>query len=203
MHQIARSLFFLFLPAILLCKENPIIVLDAGHGGKDQGARVKNFEEKKLALRTTYLVKKHLEGLGYRVVMTRVRDVFLPLGTRVSLANRRGPSLFVSIHYNSALNPAAKGIEVYYCGKEPVKQRGESKKFAAFILDQMIAMTNASSRGVKQANFQVIRETLMPAVLIEAGFITNSEERQNLGTQAYLDKLAFGVARGIDKYVKS
>lgn len=202
MPQLARILLFLFLPALLLCKENPIIVLDAGHGGKDEGARVKNFEEKKLTLRTTYLVKKHLEDLGYRVVMTRARDVFLPLGTRVTLANRRDPSLFVSIHYNSALSPAAKGIEVYYYGKGPVKRRGESKRLASQILDQMIFMTNASSRGVKQGNFQVIRDTVMPAVLVEAGFITNSEERQNLGSQAYLDKLALGVARGVDKYVK-
>ena len=80
--------------------------------------------------------------------------------------------------------------------------RGESKRLASQILDQMIFMTNASSRGVKQGNFQVIRDTVMPAVLVEAGFITNSEERQNLGSQAYLDKLALGVARGVDKYVK-
>lgn len=197
------SLFFVLFPALIFCRELPIIVVDAGHGGKDEGARVKVCKEKKLTLLTGYLVKKHLETLGYRVVMTRARDVFLPLGTRVTLANRRNPSLFVSIHYNSAISPAAKGIEVYYYGKGTLKRRGESKKLARDVLDQMIFETNSISRGVKQGNFQVIRETVMPAVLVEAGFITKSEERQLLSTQPYLDKLAKGIAKGVDKYVKS
>lgn len=197
------SLLLCWFPAMLFCKELPIIILDAGHGGKDDGARVKTCEEKKIALRTTFLTKKHLEELGYRVVLTRARDVFLPLGTRVTLANRRDPSLFVSVHYNSAISPAAKGIEVYYYGKGALKRRGESKKLASEILDQMIAETSGSSRGVKQGNFQVIRETVMPAVLIEAGFITNPEERQLLSSQTYLDKLAKGIAGGVDKFVKS
>jgi len=190
------------LPLFAFAKEKPIIILDPGHGGKDQGARVRNFEEKKLTLRTAYLTKKHLEDLGYRVILTRARDIYLPLGTRVTLANRRASSLFVSIHYNSAASPAAKGIEVYYYGKAVQKRRESSKQLASDVLNQMIAKTGAKSRGIKQGNFQVIRETAMPGILVEAGFITNGEERALIGTQTYLDNLAKGIASGVDKYVK-
>lgn len=200
--QLIFRLLVCLLPIFCFCKESPIIVLDAGHGGKDEGARVKHLEEKKLTLRTTFLVKKHLEELGYRVVLTRARDVFLPLSTRVNLANRRDPSLFVSIHYNSALSPAANGIEVYYYGKGDPKRRLASKTLATNVLENMIAFTKGNSRGVKQGNFQVIRETVMPAILVEAGFITSSEERERLSNQAYLDQLAKGIAIGIDKFVR-
>lgn len=195
-------LLFLFLPCLAFAKEKPIIVLDAGHGGKDQGAKVRNIEEKQLCLRTAYLTKKHLEELGYRVVMTRARDVFLPLTTRVTLANRRKSSLFVSIHYNSAASTEAKGIEVYYYARGLPSRKEESKRLATAVLGQMINKTKAKSRGVKHGNFQVIRETTMPAVLIEAGFITNAEERAKIATQTYLDQLASGIARGVDAFVK-
>lgn len=193
----------IFLIPILAFAEKPTIILDPGHGGKDEGARVLSCLEKQLTLRTSYLTKKHLEELGYKVVMTRARDVFLPLGTRVLRANKRTHSIFVSVHYNSASSPAAKGIEVYYYGKGVQTRRTFSRQLATTVLDQIIHETKASSRGVKAGNFQVIRETVMPAILVEAGFITNSEERALLGTHAYLDKLAKGIAFGVDKYVKS
>lgn len=198
------SLFFaLFLPLAAFAKEKPIIILDPGHGGKDQGAKIRNIEEKTLTLRTAYLTKKHLEMYGYRVILTRARDVYLPLGTRVTLANRRSPSLFVSIHYNSAAATSAKGIEVFYYGKGIPSRRQLSKDLASCVLNQMIGTTKAKSRGVKQGNFQVIRETTMPGILVEAGFITNPEERALITTQTYLDQLAKGIARGVDQYAKS
>lgn len=197
-----KTLIFLF-PILAFAAEKPVIILDPGHGGKDEGARVLTCLEKQLTLRTSYLTKKHLEALGYKVVMTRARDVFLPLGTRVLRANNRPQSLFVSVHYNSAASPAAKGIEIYYYGKGLQSRRTFSRQLASTVLENVLAETRASSRGVKAGNFQVIRETVMPAILIEAGFITNREERTLLGTHAYLDKLAKGIAFGVDKYVKS
>ncbi len=192
----------LFLPLCAFAKEKPIIILDPGHGGKDQGARVRNLEEKILTLRTSYLTKKHLEELGYRVILTRAKDIFLPLGTRVGLANRRDTSIFVSIHYNSAASPIAKGIEVYYYGKGKQQRREKSKQLAISVLNQTIGQTKAKSRGIKQGNYQVIRETTMPGILIEAGFLTNREERELLATQTYLDKLAKGIAIGIHQFAK-
>lgn len=202
MRLLVKLLCF-FLPILSFASEKPVIILDPGHGGKDEGARVRSCVEKQLTLRTSYLAKKHLEALGYRVVMTRARDVYLPLSTRVIRANKRAHSIFVSVHYNSASSPAAKGIEVYYYGKGLQTRRTFSRELAASVLDQVIRETKGASRGTKVGNFQVIRETAMPAILIEAGFITNSEERALVGTHSYLDKLAKGIAFGVDKYVKS
>jgi len=203
MKLFAFRLLLFCLPLFAFAQEKPIIMLDAGHGGKDEGTRVRNLVEKQLTLRTAYLTKSCLEKLGYRVIMTRARDIFLPLGTRVKLANKRPNSLFVSIHYNSAKSLVAKGVEVYYYGKGDLKRKEASKQMAQILLAEMVSESGASSRGIKQGNFQVIREILTPAVLIEAGFITNSDERNLIAQEAYLAKLAKGIALGIDKYVQS
>lgn len=195
-------IFFLFLPFCMFSMHKPIIVLDGGHGGKDRGAKVLGLEEKKLTLRTAYLTKKHLEEMGYKVVLTRSKDIFISLDARVSIANKRPSSLFVSIHYNSAMSPTARGIEAYYYGKALQPRREKSRHLAKAVMQQIIGQTNASSRGIKQGNFQVVRETHMPGVLIEAGFLTNKEERALLSTKNYLEQLAKGIALGIHQYVQ-
>lgn len=187
------------------CSETtkPLIILDAGHGGTDEGAKVHAFLEKKLTLTTTLMIKRHLEELGYRVTMTRSRDVYLPLQRRVSIANKTKGSLFVSVHFNSSPATDAKGIEVFYFNSKEMWRTKASKRLASCILYRLINETQAISRGVKQGNFHVIRETDMPAVLVEGGFITNRDERAKLRDKTYLDKVALGVAEGIDKYLKT
>ncbi len=180
----------------------PLIVLDAGHGGTDEGAKVNAFMEKKIALTTTLLTKKHLEELGYRVILTRSRDVYLPLPRRVSIANKTKGSLFVSVHFNSSPSAEAQGIEIFYYDSKEMWRTKASKRLANCILFRIIDQTEAISRGIKQGNFHVIRETEMPAVLVEGGFITHRDERGKLRDKAYLDRLAVGIAQGIDKYMK-
>jgi N-acetylmuramoyl-L-alanine amidase len=178
----------------------PLIVLDPGHGGADEGAKVHYLMEKRLCLMTTFLVRKYLEELGYRVIMTRSKDVFIPLQRRVSIANKTKAVLFASIHYNSAPSTEAHGIEVFYHGKN--KQSGQSRKLAGLVLNNLVDQTKALSRGVKVGNYHVLRETQMPAILIEGGFITNGIERMQLREKAYLEKISKGIALGIDKYLK-
>ncbi len=181
----------------------PLIILDAGHGGSDEGAKVHHFYEKKITLSTVLLLKKYLGDLGYRVILTRSRDVFIPLHRRVSIANKTRAVVFVSVHFNASHSKDAKGLEVfYYAG--PEKERTEaSKKLAAAVLANMVRTTEAETRGIKMGNFHVIRETQMPAVLVEGGFITNAEERMLLRDRAYLDKIAQGIAQGVDRYLKA
>ncbi len=180
----------------------PVVVIDAGHGGTDEGAKVNTFMEKKLTLTTALLTKKHLEELGYRVIMTRNRDIYLPLQRRVSIANKTKGSLFVSLHFNSSPSAEAKGIEIFYFDSRELWRTKASKRLANCILYRVIDQTDAVSRGIKQGNFHVIRETDMPAVLVEGGFMTNREERGRLRDKEYLDRLAVGIAQGIDKYMK-
>lgn len=180
-----------------------LIVLDPGHGGFDIGATVKSIEEKALALKTATLVKQYLHQKGYRVILTRSRDVFLSLAKRSTIANDTKSKLFVSIHYNAFKNPQANGIEVYYYNKGNKWRQNKSKKLATLVLNGMIGATGAKNRGVKTGNFHVIRETNMPAILIEGGFITNPQEHSHLSDQGYLEKMARSIAEAIEKYLQT
>ncbi len=183
----------------------PVVVIDAGHGGQNLGARANKpyCEEKRVALQTARLAKKYLSQLGYHVIMTRNTDEFLPLERRVEIANKAGAEIFVSLHFNSSRNPIAKGIEVYfYDGKSSHTRTAASRRMASFVLTQLIRRTHAVSRGVKSANFHVIRETKMPAILVEGGFISNPQERAKLKDPDYIDQLARAVADGVDQYFK-
>ena len=183
---------------------HPLVILDAGHGGKDRGAKVESVLEKRLSLTTALLVKRALETLGYRVVLTRSHDVSLSLPRRVGLANKMEATIFVSLHYNSASNPNAKGVEVfYYPSKEDIARGKESKHLANCVLYQIVDQTSMYSRGVKKGNLYVNREAQMPSILIEGGFMTNPTEFANLKNRDFLNQLAQGIARGIDKYLKT
>lgn len=181
----------------------PLIMLDAGHGGRDEGTKIQSFKEKKITLSTVLYTKKFLEEMGYRVILTRGKDIEVSLPRRVALANKTKSSLFVSIHFNYSKNTDAKGIEIfYYDSKDPDKSK-QSRKLANYILHYVIDQTEASSRGVKVGNFHVIRETQMPSVLLEGGFVSNYDECCNLRKREYLEQIAKGVAKGIDKFLKS
>ncbi|MBU6383864.1 MAG: N-acetylmuramoyl-L-alanine amidase [Verrucomicrobia bacterium] len=184
----------------------PTVVIDIGHGGQDRGTKAGNpyCEEKKVTLLTGRLVKQYLEQLGYHVVMTRSADHFISLPQRVEIANQAQANIFVSIHYNSSRSPEANGIEIFFFDSKENKTRANaSRKLADTILTQVIRKTSAHSRGVKKGNYYVIRETSMPAVLVEGGFISNQEERSLLKTRDYQEKIAEGIADGIDRYFKA
>ena len=183
----------------------PTIVIDPGHGGTDLGARGKlpYCEEKKLCLLTARLVKQYLNQLGYHVVMTRSTDAAVSLQQRVEIAHQSNADLFVSLHYNSSRNPTAHGIEIFFFDSKEYKSRASSsKKLADSILARVLRRTMAVSRGVKKGNFYVIRETSIPAVLLEGGFISNPQERAALKTKEYQERIARGVADGIDAFMK-
>ncbi len=179
-----------------------LIVIDAGHGGEDIGAQVKNLKEKTLALQTATLVKKHLHDKGYRVILTRSRDVFLPLKKRTNIANETKSKLFVSIHFNAYKSPQPHGIEIFYYNRGSKWRQVASKKLADAVLLGMVKALGAKNRGVKYGNFHVIRETYMPAILIEGGFITNPKEHSNLSNQGYVERMAKSIATGIESYLK-
>ena len=190
----------------LLMPAKGFIILDPGHGGHDVGTQSiskPRYQEKSLNLTTANFVKAYLEQLGYEVALTRKNDIFISLEKRAQIANEKKPDLFVSIHYNSAPSAEAKGVEVFFYNSKENKTRADkSKGLAQAVLKHVITHTKAHSRGVKHGNFAVIRETLMPAILIEGGFVTNEAELQNLKDPTYLKKLAWGIAKGVDEYKK-
>ena len=179
----------------------PLIVIDAGHGGSDEGAKVQSVLEKRINLTTALLAKKHLELLGYRVILTRSRDIFVSLPKRAAIANKAKGVLFVSVHFNSCPNQNAKGIEIYYYEAKDHQRARASKRLANNILYEIVDQTAAASRGVRKGNLAVLRETSMPAILVEGGFMTNQDERSLLKDRKYLDKIARGISLGVQKFL--
>jgi N-acetylmuramoyl-L-alanine amidase len=186
--------------------QRPKIVIDAGHGGKDIGALSKStppVQEKTLNLTTALMLNTFLQKMGYQTILTRGDDFFVPLDLRSAIANSNDPALFVSVHYNSAPNAVAEGVEVFYFDSQEDKVRTEeSKALAKKVLDRVVESTQCKSRGIKAGNLAVIRETTMPAVLIEGGFITNQNEMSKLKSPNYLKTLAGGIALGINDFLK-
>lgn len=186
--------------------QNIIITIDPGHGGEDFGTHSNTpptYHEKNLNLAISKMLKSYLDKQGYTTVMTRMKDDFIGLDERADFANNQKSALFVSLHFNSAPSKEADGIEVYYYRSTDNKERTErSQQLAKAVLDQVLAQTQAKSRGTKHGNFAVIRQTNMPAVLVEGGFLTNDEEMQKIKDPAYLKKLAWGVALGINDYLE-
>lgn len=177
-----------------------LIVIDPGHGGFDIGAQAHMVTEKVLALQTAILVKKYLHDKGYRVILTRSRDVFVSLEKRSSIANATKGKLFVSIHFNAFKRTHVKGVEVYYYNKGPKWRQIASKNLAQLVLNKIVGATHAPSRGIKPGNFHVVRETRMPAILVEGGFLTNSQERNHLKNRRYIDRVAHAMSDAIDQY---
>lgn len=188
-----------------LPRKQEVIVIDPGHGDEDFGTHsngTPKYHEKYLNLSTAKMLKNFLKNFGYRVVMTRNDDTFISLENRALFANNQNTRLFVSVHYNSAPSKDAEGVEVFFYRDEGNKSRAsQSKMLAQAVLDKVIKNTKAKSRGVKHGNFAVIRETNMPAILIEGGFLTNEDEMNKLKNAAYLKSIALGIAQGIQDYL--
>jgi N-acetylmuramoyl-L-alanine amidase len=167
------------------------IVIDPGHGGFDRGGIPGQLvPEKIMTLDVSLRLKPLLEKAGYKVVMTRNTDVFVPLGTRVAMANSYPNAIFVCVHFNSATRSGANGIETYFYS-------AESAPLAASIHSAVVGGAPSENRGVRRRGYFVLRRTTIPAVLVECGFLTNPTEAQYAQTNAYREKLAEEIARGI------
>jgi N-acetylmuramoyl-L-alanine amidase len=168
-----------------------IVVIDAGHGGYDRGGIPgQRVAEKEMTLDVAQRLKKTLAASGYRVVMTRDSDVFVPLGTRVAIANSYSNAIFVSIHFNSAKRSGAGGIETYFYNRESLPLASAIHYFVA-------GGAPSSNRNVRRRGYYVLRKTRVPAVLVECGFLTNPTEAAYAQTASYREKLAEEIAAGI------
>ena len=175
------------------------VAIDAGHGGHDPGASGNGMLEKDLVLDVALKVRDYLKDTGIDVKMTRDSDYYLTLGGRVDKAERLGADTFVSIHANSFLE-SANGVETYYHAYGLNDREYKSLKLATYINERLYRDMDMSNRGVKNANFQVIKYTSLPSALTEIGFVTNDEDAAKLKTQNYRHKAAKAIAMGIVDY---
>lgn len=173
-----------------------VVVIDAGHGAKDPGTiGYSKTKEKDFNLAVALKVGQLLGSEpNIDFVLTRSDDTFLELKDRVKIANDLNADVFVSIHANSAGSSAASGSETYY-------QRDASKSLANVLHKYLVQATGLADRGVKYGNFHVIRETKMPAVLLEAGYLSNPKDEATLFSENVQQSVAQGIVNGIKEYL--
>ncbi len=238
-------LTFVFLASTGLANSSDkpfIVVIDAGHGGKDAGAigYTLKLQEKSVNLKTALKLGALLEKEpGVKVIYTRKKDVFIPLDDRAQIANKAKADLFISIHANAAENRSAKGTETYTLGSSSAnldvamrensvilyesdyktKYKGFDNSSESYIMfdfiqskyieqslgfassiEKQFQNINRTSRGVKQAGFWVLKQTSMPAVLIELGYLSNKEEEAFLSKDANIEKFAKSIHKAFVSY---
>lgn len=174
-----------------------LIAIDAGHGGSASGAFYDGVAEKTLTLSMARKLRSILAALGFQTTMTRDADAYVDLYDRAGMANALNADLFVSIHCNAADNvPDFQGLYVYHY---PNSDLGAA--LARSVQTAATVRTGAVDRDVDHADFVVLRETDMPAVLVETGFMTCQEELARLLDDAYQTRMAQGVAQGIVQFL--
>lgn len=183
-----------------------LICIDPGHGGLDGGACGNGIVEKYVNLLVASLTKNLLcDVYSIHAELTHLGQGFggnpyskkRDLDRRVTLANEAKADYFISIHTNSSTNPTANGTEVYICGKG-----GEAEKLANSILKPLVRTMQTKNRGVRLGNFQVLRETKMPAVLVELAYLSNLDDAMKLVNPYFLERAAAGIAWGVNCYIK-
>lgn len=169
------------------------ICYDAGHGGKDPGAVGKRGTcEKDITLDIAKKCNAYTNQLEHKSILTRDKDIFLELAERANIANKANADILIAIHCNSAENEKANGIETY---SYPNSSQG--KEYAAKVQVNLIKITGLNSRGIKEANFAVLKHSNMPAILVEVGFISNAQEELLLMSEEYRDKVAKAIVEAI------
>ena len=176
-----------------------IIIIDPGHGGKDPGAVSGQAVEKTIALKVTQLVKQKLEADGAKVLLTRTGDTYPTLDDRPKFATNHYGEMFISIHANAASSTSAKGTETYYSITSNDNEK-EDLVLATNINNQIVKNANMNNRGVKRADYKVIKGLTIPAVLVELGFVTNAEDRTKLISDQYVEIFAQSIYNGIVEY---
>lgn len=197
----------------------PVIFLDPGHGGTDPGAHGwlngEKILEKDLNLSISFKIRDRLEDNGYKVLMSREKDTTISRLDRARMANNSDASIFISIHHNAMPvgNESVNGIETIFYSPNPSHPTKinkdmhldpdrllNSEKLAHNVQDSLIDSTNAKYRRVFSGAYEVVRETTMPGIIPEFGFMTNQNELKRITTSSYQELLVRGLVSGVNRY---
>jgi N-acetylmuramoyl-L-alanine amidase len=196
------------------------IVLDPGHGGFDKGAASTFGYEKIYALDVARQLRPLLQAKGFKVVMTRENDVFIPLEVRARVANGTKDSIFVSIHFNAtSSNPNATGFEIFSLTPRGAPSTNDdslslhfvnmqaggpvdaqSFELSAAVYHSMLGNIQEFDRGIKRARFAVLRQTKIPSILVEGGFLSETGDAKRIADPAWRKQLAESLCTGIENY---
>ncbi len=176
------------------------VVVDPGHGGSDPGAtgRVLGLTEKEVNLKVSLKLRDLLEGAGAQVYLTRDRDVSVTYEDRTKLAARVGGEVFLSVHANSFMTSDPHGTETFY--STATAHTAASKDLAHYLQAELLKELGRRDRGVKTANFIVLREATVPAALVELAFLSNQEEEKLLADSSFQAAAARALFQGLERY---
>jgi N-acetylmuramoyl-L-alanine amidase len=194
------------------------VVVDAGHGGDDGGTKGGGIQEKDGTLDIALRLEKALRTRGVKVRMTREDDHYLSLPDRCDIANGSRADAFVSIHLNASPGTDAAGIETYFSSKQTLMdaptlrrkldlpstaqvQDQRSQYLAACVQRRAGSISNTHDRGCRDSGFYVVRNTQCPAVLVECGYLTSSEEAVHLKSNEHRDRIAAAIADGVTHFL--
>ncbi|MCL4385349.1 MAG: DUF4214 domain-containing protein [Cyanobacteria bacterium] len=176
-----------------------LICIDPGHGGNDFGSiGPTGLREKDVDFDIAVKLKDKLTGAGFKVILTRESDIYKSLDERTNFANSNNANLFIGVHNNSFTFPGPNGTETYYCDQSPAT----SNFLANYINAKTIEQIGTFNRGVKTANFVVLKNTKMISALIEGAFMSNPTEEAKLKDPNFRDRIATGIYNGIIEYLK-
>jgi N-acetylmuramoyl-L-alanine amidase len=190
------------------------VIVDPGHGGSDEGAFGHSLKEKIITLELAHRLVSRLNALGFTAILTREADQYVSLPQRVAIANAVPGAIFISLHCNFSDNATAHGIEIYHCEAKSegtnirvTMSAGDAEaisdvesRLAQALGDSVMERLHCESRGLKIANFYVVRNVNFPAVLVECGFLSNAEDAKQLADESYRERLAQALAAGIAAY---
>jgi N-acetylmuramoyl-L-alanine amidase len=195
------------------------VVLDPGHGGYDKGAESGFGKEKDYALDVARKLRPLLQAKGFKVILTREHDVFLPLHFRAHIANQTRDSIFVSLHFNGASNRDATGFEIFSLTPRGAPSTADDALALSFVNMQAGSPVDAQSfelsvavyhsmlghipefdRGIKRARFAVLRHTKIPSILVEGGFLSEKNDSKSVADPAWRAKFAEALSVGIENY---
>lgn len=177
--------------------ENKVIVVDAGHGGKDQGATGTSFStlEKILNLEVAKILQSKLEASGATVIMTRTTDTYLTLQQRVDISIINDADAFISIHHNTNNDSSINGTITYY-------YYDYSKELAQDVHSSLVQSIELNDMNTRNERFFVLRENPNPAILIELGFLTNYQDELKVNSEKFQENAAEGIFQGLLNYFK-
>jgi N-acetylmuramoyl-L-alanine amidase len=202
-----KNVIFLLLlfKVCIVFGQKKVIVIDIGHGGKDTGAiGISNIQEKEVVLNIAKEIlrfNKSLLNSKYDIYLTRYRDTLISLLDRSRLAKTLKADVFVSLHCNAS-HYFSKGVEVYVHNNYDNRNTRASILLGLSVLNENTQKLGFKKRGVKFANFQMLRETTFcPAVLVELGFVTNKDEADYFLKPENRKAIALAILLGINNYL--
>ncbi|MBY0123913.1 SH3 domain-containing protein [Bacillus sp. S/N-304-OC-R1] len=174
--------------------KNKMIVIDPGHGGRDNGTTgARGTLEKNLTLQTAYSLYEKLKATGANVILTRSNDTYIPLSSRVYTSHYHNADAFVSIHFDSSTDRSVNGLTTYY-------YHDYQKNLAASVHSSVTVKSNIKDRGYRFGDYYVLRENKRNAILLELGYLSNPTEEILISSGQYQDTVTTGIYQGLAKY---